>query len=636
MTDDRLIYMTGNGRIAASFLNGDLYEAYGPPYTSPSLFSSRFADDVRAGAPERLGRAPVWRVELSDGNGGRGAVTDFALGELPVVVRSVNWTGDRPLVLTLRGDAEKLEYMLPYVHPERLGVVRPICGGAPAPVLIKSKRGNYAYNDYPLPFPQFFVVRAEGDVSVERSGGFDLVFRVTGEAQLMLIGGPDYPDVCVNYQKLDELCESARGGALTDKLLADVYSRWSRIFERVTCLDELPETLPCREALVEAVEAAVIGIIVQQGAEGGVLAGHPYHLGYVRDQYGVAEGLISLGLVPEARKVLDFYVDTFRKCGKILNAQGIGVPGLFHFAENDASEITGYLLAQFFRYMDVSGDREFLEDNVDFLRWLFERQAGTMRAGELPFNGDETYIACGLLGRDAVSDGSAEATLLFIRSGKRLADFLDEQGAPQCETERIRALTDEAERGFSEHFIVDGRYCVNDPDTADLFMEPWRYGVCMACGSFGWTQLGRGRSYLCPHCLAAGKTRDKIDRRESLPSSLLMPAYLGADLPEIRDSVVHEIERILSDFDRTGHAYSVPEGKLNVGYDYGLLLFNMLHYGIPGAERIYRRILAMRDGVGMYSETYIEGRPTGTRFRPWETAINISALLKFARTYYSE
>ena len=82
--------------------------------------------------------------------------------------------------------------------------------------------------------------------------------------------------------------------------------------------------------------------------------------------------------------------------------------------------------------------------------------------------------------------------------------------------------------------------------------------------------------------------------------------------------------------------YSVPEGKLNVGYDYGLLLFNMLHYGIPGAERIYRRILAMRDGVGMYSETYIEGRPTGTRFRPWETAINISALLKFARTYYSE
>ena len=31
MTDDRLIYMMGNGRIAASFLNGNYYEIYGPP-----------------------------------------------------------------------------------------------------------------------------------------------------------------------------------------------------------------------------------------------------------------------------------------------------------------------------------------------------------------------------------------------------------------------------------------------------------------------------------------------------------------------------------------------------------------------------------------------------------------------------
>jgi hypothetical protein len=632
MSDDRLIYMTGNGRIAASFLNGNYYEIYGPPYSSPSLFSSRFGEGAAAGSPRRLGRAPVWQVPLTDAFGGNGSVTDFAAAELPVLVRRFSWTGDRPLEMTLCGAAGQLEFMLPYVHPAGLSGDTERFADAGSPVLIKSKRGNYVYNDYPLPFPQFFVVRASGDVSVERCGEFDLRFRVTGEACITLTGGPDYPDVCANYQKLLE-STAAGGEKLTDKLLADVYSHWEHVFDRVTCLKELPAELPCRADLIEAIEAAVIGILVQQGAEGGVLAGHPFHLGYVRDQYGVAEGLISLGLVPEARKVLGFYADIFRKCGKILNAQGIGVPGLFHFAENDASEITGYLLLQFFRYLDVSGDTAFLEDNTDFLRWLFERQAGTMRAGELPFNGDETYIACGLLGRDAVSDGSAEATLLFIRSGLRLADFLVEHGVPQTETDRIRTLVEEAERGFSAHFIRDGRYCVNDPDTSDLFMEPWRYGVCMACGYFGWTQLTRERSYLCPHCLAAGKVRVKIDCPVSLPSSLLMPAYLGADLPEIRDSVVNEITRMLAEFDRTGHAYSVPEGRINVGYDYGLLLCNMLHYGISGAERIYRRILAMRDGVGMYSETYIEGKPTGTRFRPWETAINVDALLKFARSW---
>ena len=48
--------------------------------------------------------------------------------------------------------------------------------------------------------------------------------------------------------------------------------------------------------------------------------------------------------------------------------------------------------------------------------------------GMLPFNGDETYVAGGILPRFALNDGSAEATLLFIESGTQLLDFVEKEG----------------------------------------------------------------------------------------------------------------------------------------------------------------------------------------------------------------
>ena len=152
----------------------------------------------------------------------------------------------------------------------------------------------------------------------------------------------------------------------------------------------------------------------------------------------------------------------------------------------------------------------------------------------------------------------------------------------------------------------------------------------MNCGSFGWSGLTPERSYLCTGCLSKGVKRVKIDRRVSLPSSLLMPAYLGADLPEIKESIVNEVKLLAAAVADTGVAYSVPEAELNVGYDYGLLLFNILYYGLSGQDEVYDKLLDLRDGVNMYAERYIASYPEGTRYRPWETAINIDAMLKYA------
>ena len=93
-------------------------------------------------------------------------------------------------------------------------------------------------------------------------------------------------------------------------------------------------------------EDTALQIRAQQHKDGGVQAGHNYHLAYVRDQYGVARGLIAMGAWQEARKILEFYRTVFSRWGLIANAQAMGIDGIFHVHENDEVEITGYLLLQ--------------------------------------------------------------------------------------------------------------------------------------------------------------------------------------------------------------------------------------------------------------------------------------------------
>ncbi len=58
----------------------------------------------------------------------------------------------------------------------------------------------------------------------------------------------------------------------------------------------LPASLPQRDKLIRTIDEVAVLIKAQQSSEGAVLAGYPYPLGYVRDQYGVSRGLLALGL----------------------------------------------------------------------------------------------------------------------------------------------------------------------------------------------------------------------------------------------------------------------------------------------------------------------------------------------------
>lgn len=118
------------------------------------------------------------------------------------------------------------------------------------------------------------------------------------------------------------------------------------------------------------------GVLIksQQGREGGVLAGIVYHMGYVRDQYGVSRALLALGHSEEARGILEFYHNIWKVYGYIQNAQAIGYPGIFHRHENDETEITGYLVVQAFDYFRKTNDAAFLERILPMLEWATQAQ----------------------------------------------------------------------------------------------------------------------------------------------------------------------------------------------------------------------------------------------------------------------
>ena len=66
-----------------------------------------------------------------------------------------------------------------------------------------------------------------------------------------------------------------------------------------------------------------------------------------------------------------------------------------------------------------------------------------------------------------------------------------------------------------------------------------------------------------------------------------------------------------------------------VGYDLGLAAYAVQRYLPDLSETMLKGMLNLRDSVGAWTEYYVDDKPNGCMYRPWESAINISALLSY-------
>ena len=118
----------------------------------------------------------------------------------------------------------------------------------------------------------------------------------------------------------------------------------------------------------------------------------------------------------------------------------------------------------------------------------------------------------------------------------------------------------------------------------------------------------------------------------------LIPLYFQSDLISV-EALKGSVDGIYQAFRKTGvltsrtSAQIQEENARSVGYDYGLVLYGMLQTGSEGAGEIYAKTLEIVDEIGAWSEYYLGEVPSGTRCRPWESAINLEALLAYALSF---
>ncbi|MCK9640475.1 MAG: hypothetical protein M0R39_11265 [Prolixibacteraceae bacterium] len=633
--DDGSVHALGNGKMLVYKHGPDIIKIYPAPYSTPSLFKLDMTRNTQTETRSiREQGTAIWTHQVFQNGKSAGMFTDFVDSELPCMIRHFNLTETISFRLVLE-DFVKV-------------ITKPGIAGSKGNLLLFVPAGTTIYQKYTYPKPLYHQIMWKGNVKVEQKSDQENEYIITfnpGESDIYFSGGPEYPEVISNSE------EAQKSGYA--KLLDRTRTWWEAFTaERTDFGHQFPANLPLREKLLQTIDDVSVMIRTQQALEGSVMAGYPYPLGYVRDQYGVSRGLLALGYFKEAKNILSFYWNIWKKYGEIHNAQGIGIEGVFHVHENDEVETPGYLIIQAFDLLEKSGDDAFIAEIFPLLEWCWDVQKKNLVRGMLPFNGDETYVAGGFLPRSALNDGSAEATILFIDGGEKLLTWIKKHEKwTSVKIENERMVLENTRKLFRENFWKNGQLITNNPERVNLTDIPrFRHGVCEQSGPdclvFGrkgfagidWTERDINNRYQCPACLALGPLPKIAPQIYNLISVSLTPLYTHSSQFEPKE-LKPIVAKVFGQYKKTGDltciidSTSTKNNKLTVGYDYGFLLYSMLETKMEGAETIYKKTLSVADSTGVWSEYYNDHRPQGTRYRPWESAINIEALIKFANQY---
>lgn len=400
---------------------------------------------------------------------------------------------------------------------------------------------------------------------------------------------------------------------------------------------KIPAGHPEAGRMHAAFESIAAVIRSQQSGDGGIMAGQFYPMAYVRDQAGTIRGLLKMNYIEEAQAVLKFWHRKWRIFGNLHNAETMGNDNARLMFSNDEAEVPAYVVLSAFAYYDASGDDEFLKSISDMLLWAVSVQIPHLGHGMTGFSADETYIAGGFYPRPFIYHGSAESTLLFIESTNRFLEFSARHPImPEEETGRIRQAVHEAEALYKKNFVINGVFYGNNPERENYNKPPrFHFGYCdcdiimKRPSPLTWLERGEHGIYRCPACLheKPDMPYDKT-KRYRLGSVALLPPYYRSKLFN-KEETAQNADMYIETFKRKNLISSNIESDRSLGYDYGLLLYNLVYLGHPLKDKALTFMLDRLDSTGAWAEYYDCGKPYNCRCRPWESAINMDALVYY-------
>lgn len=227
--------------------------------------------------------------------------------------------------------------------------------------------------------------------------------------------------------------------ASLDSLLADTRDRWHAAVDRAARL-ESPDP-----RVNDLLEGMLVTVLTQQTCLGGVSPMSRYTLMWIRDTAGAVRFFSRMGLLEEARAMLDYYHLGAIMRGDIGNALDLDYDpdpppaepdwaSMPPFSGRCEGETPSYLPLMAHWYTRASGDTSLLQSQAEFLKRALLAQ-NVSDDGLIPFSGDETYrgamgIALGLaIEHDYVGCcKSANSSFLFCAGARALADELEALG----------------------------------------------------------------------------------------------------------------------------------------------------------------------------------------------------------------
>ncbi len=610
------IHSIGNGQLISYLSGPEITQIFGPPYSVPSFMQLQLCDDECVVEYKRKRNKAIWKYNFVLDDQVFAEMTDFTTAKFPCFVRKIESQKEIRFLIIPENSVE-MTVNINLINADNLE----------ADLGAKMASGTYVFMNYPVVNPNFYQLLLKGQLELipgpERDNYY--VCLKPGVSYIYIIGGPSFADCRKNTKEVLSLSYQ--------ELYQQSSRKWKQFSERKKSFDCLiPDNIPKKERVLDLIDNISILIKTQQAQSGTVIAGYNYHLGYVRDQYGVAKCLLKLGYLEEARDILSFYWKIWQKKGKIHNAQTAGENTIFHVHENDQVEITGYLIIQAFDYYDQSQDEDFLLEILPMLEWAWEQQTKNIKKEMLPFNGDETYIAGGLLPRSRINDGSAEATLLFITAGQKLLCWLEKSGKwKEDRLKKAKKCWLNVKMNFKDNFIEDNKLLTNNPDRIknNNTQPEFRHGICESCFHFGWTECNQNNRYVCPDCLNQQKQLPRSEvKKYYLEAVSLIPLFIGSDLFSDRE-IKQLVSPLIKIYKKTGILAASSKKNKAVGYEYGLFLYTLVQLKHHLTDDIFEHLLLLTDPVDNWVEYYDSEQPSGTKCRPWESGINLYAVLEY-------
>lgn len=596
--DDSIeLHCLSNGNVICYQRGPEIVSLRGPYYTMPSVLSALFCGELSA-ETERISGTMVYRHKLYINGQLIGEFVDFVAVNKNVFIRQFDLSKSLKLSLVFHESIENLsqnQYFLKSNLPYFADYV--------------SLRPSYIQID-------FNNASADGNTLTLNEGTGYVAFSFEPQRELLR---DEPPDLAVLREETENL--------------------W-----RERCKDVFANLKIKDETRAEIYEDIFFLLMSQASSDGGGMAGSRYPLSYIRDQFGVSKGYMTFGLYDLMKKQLENYHDIFSEYGFLKNAQSMGYKGSFHEHENDEVEITGYIVLQARDYLLCTGDMQFIKKIIPMLKWAMERQAESLNNDMLPFNGDETYIAGGLLPRTVIDEGSSESTLLFIESCEWFSQILLVFG-DKALSDKYEALGLRLKERYRELFFCGGELCANNPSRREgLKYKSSRNGVCLLCGSFKKLRLVKDGVFACGNCLehlegSSGESArvnkilsERLSETESrkvykMPLLELMPQFIDSDLFS-EDELKRICEKLKKKYENTGE---IEEREYSVGYQYGLFLLSLVKTKDGFADVIFEKLLSLRAEGGGWAEYYHQGKSRNTTYRPWESAINLYAIDKYLR-----